>query len=54
MRVFKIEVRGRGFVQYEFQSVKDAEDFAAACFWWGGSKYRIFPVVKRVAQGVAA
>ena len=48
--VFKIEVKGYGIIQADFESRQQAEDFAAASFWWGGQKYRIFSKqVKQVA-----
>ena len=49
--VFNIEVKGYGIIQADFESRQQAEDFAAASFWWGGQKYRIFSKqVKQVAQ----
>jgi hypothetical protein len=47
-RVFKIEIRGRGILNLEFASKEDAEEFAAASFWWGGKQYRIFRIFKKI------
>lgn len=48
MVVFKIEVQGIGIIQIDFETKQQAENFAAASFWWGGRKYRIF--TKKVKQ----
>jgi hypothetical protein len=49
VRVFKIEIRGRGILNVEFDSVQEAQDFAAASFWWGGKQYRVIRQFKKVA-----
>ena len=47
-RVFKIEIRGRGVLNLNFGSKEEAENFAAASFWWGGKQYRVFCIFKKV------
>ena len=48
MRVWKIEIRGAGVQNWEFENKAQAEQFAAACFWWGGRQYRVFAAFKKV------
>jgi hypothetical protein len=46
--VYLVEIQGRGFAPYEFETKKEAEDYVIGIVSWSGRKWRIVPKRVRV------
>ena len=46
--IYKVEIRGRGVMPYEFATRQEAEDYAVSMTVWSGGAYRIMKVYKAV------
>lgn len=42
--IYKVEIRGKGVMPYEFATKQEAEDFAVTWTIWTGGQYRIHRV----------
>lgn len=42
--IYKVEIKGRGVMPYEFVNKQEAEDYAVTMTVWSGGKYRIHRV----------
>ena len=42
--VYKVEIRGRGVMPYEFATKQEAQDYAVTMTAWQGGAYRIHRV----------
>ena len=48
--IYKVEIRGRGVMPYEFLTRQDAEDYAVTMTAWNGGAYRIMKVWKAITD----
>ena len=44
--IYKVEIRGRGVMPYEFATKQEAEDYAVNMTIWNGGAYRIHRMKK--------
>jgi hypothetical protein len=47
--VYKVEIRGKGVMPYEFASKQEAQDYAVTMTAWTGGAYRIHRMKRAVA-----
>lgn len=45
--IYRVEIKGRGVMPYDFATLKDAEDYAITMTIWNGGKYRIHKVMRQ-------
>ena len=48
--IYKVEIRGRGVMPYEFATKQEAEDYAVTMTAWSGGQYRIMKVWKALLK----
>lgn len=42
--IYKVEIRGKGVIPYQFATKQEAEDYAVSMTAWTGGAYRIHRV----------
>jgi len=47
--IYKVEIRGKGVMPYEFVTKQEAEDYAVTMTAWAGGQYRIHRLRKQVS-----
>lgn len=47
--IYKVEIRGKGVMPYEFLTKQEAEDYAITMTVWTGGQYRIHRLNKKVS-----
>ena len=48
--IYKVEIRGKGVMPYEFATKQDAEDYAVSMTAWTGGAYRIHRVKSQIGK----
>jgi hypothetical protein len=46
--IYKVEIRGKGVMPYEFITKQEAEDYAVTMTAWTGGQYRIHRVKSQI------
>ena len=49
LMIYKVEIRGKGVMPYEFATKQEAESYAVTMTVWSGGAYRIHRMRKEVA-----
>ena len=48
--IYKVEIRGKGVMPYEFATKQSAEDYAISMTAWSGGAYRIYRMKSQIGK----